>query len=205
MRITPRSRPPLELWGGVECTGARVGDGYLDQIRRSGHQGRLEDLDLIANLGLRAIRYPVLWERVAPHGLESADWSWTDERLGRLRELGIRPIVGLVHHGSGPRHTSLVDPSFAEGLAEFARAVAERYPWVDAYTPVNEPLTTARFSGLYGHWYPHGLGGSAHPDRRPRQDVQHPSARLSGGIRERAPLDHLRSAVRPGGPTSPLV
>jgi dTDP-4-dehydrorhamnose reductase len=27
---------------------------------------------------------------------------------------------------------------------------------VDAYTPVNEPLTTARFSGLYGHWYPHG-------------------------------------------------
>ena len=22
--------------------------------------------------------------------------------------------------------------------------------------PVNEPLTTARFSGLYGHWYPHG-------------------------------------------------
>jgi dTDP-4-dehydrorhamnose reductase len=23
------------------------------------------------------------------------------------------------------------------------------------FTPVNEPLTTARFSGLYGHWYPH--------------------------------------------------
>ena len=36
-----------------------------------------------------------------------------------------------------------------------ARAVAERYPWVDAYTPVNEPLTTARFSALYGHWHPH--------------------------------------------------
>ncbi|HLL22264.1 MAG TPA: hypothetical protein VK427_09040, partial [Kofleriaceae bacterium] len=30
------------------------------------------------------------------------------------------------------------------------------FPWVDAYTPINEPLTTARFSGLYGHWYPHG-------------------------------------------------
>jgi beta-glucosidase/6-phospho-beta-glucosidase/beta-galactosidase len=34
--------------------------------------------------------------------------------------------------------------------------VAERYPWVKYYTPVNEPLTTARFSGLYGLWYPHG-------------------------------------------------
>lgn len=156
MRSISRSRPPLELWGGVECTVARVGDKYLDQIRRSGHEGRPEDLDLFAGLGLRAIRYPVLWERVAPHGLEAADWSWTDERLGRLRELGIRPIVGLVHHGSGPRSTSLVDPSFAEGLATFARAVAERYPWVEDYTPVNEPLTTARFSGLYGHWYPHG-------------------------------------------------
>ncbi len=33
--------------------------------------------------------------------------------------------------------------------------MAERYPWVIDYTPVNEPLTTARFSGLYGHWYPH--------------------------------------------------
>ncbi|MFN8594402.1 MAG: hypothetical protein U0031_23370, partial [Thermomicrobiales bacterium] len=40
-------------------------------------------------------------------------------------------------------------------LAHFARAVAERYPWLDAYTPVNEPLTTARFAALYGHWHPH--------------------------------------------------
>ena len=30
-----------------------------------------------------------------------------------------------------------------------------RYPGVKRYTPVNEPLTTARFSALYGHWYPH--------------------------------------------------
>ena len=150
------ARPPLELWGGAECTVNRVGDDFFDQFERSGHARRPDDLDLFAGLGIRALRYPVLWEKTAPDGPERADWSWADERLGRLRDLGIRPIVGLVHHGSGPRHTSLVDPSFAEGLARFARAVAERYPWVDAYTPVNEPLTTARFSGLYGHWYPHG-------------------------------------------------
>ena len=29
------------------------------------------------------------------------------------------------------------------------------HPDVLDYTPINEPLTTARFSGLYGHWYPH--------------------------------------------------
>jgi dTDP-4-dehydrorhamnose reductase len=97
----------------------------------------------------------VLWERTAPDGLDNADWRWPDERLSRLRDLGIRPIVGLVHHGSGPRRTHLLDPAFAHGLARFAGAVAARYPHVEHWTPVNEPLTTARFSALYGHWYPH--------------------------------------------------
>src|SRR5690606_40579827 len=45
---------------------------------------------------------------------------------------------------------------FARKLAGYAGALAARYPWVHWYTPVNEPLTTARFSGLYGHWFPHG-------------------------------------------------
>ena len=46
-------------------------------------------------------------------------------------------------------------PGFAPGLAAHALAVAQRYPWVRDYTPVNEPQTTGRFSCLYGHWYPH--------------------------------------------------
>ena len=83
------------------------------------------------------------------------NWRWADERLGRLRDLGIRPIVTLVHHGSGPRGTNLLDAGFAPGLAAFAGAVAARYPWLEDFTPVNEPLTTARFSALYGTWYPH--------------------------------------------------
>ena len=146
---------PLELWGGVECTVNRVGDSVFTQLDRAGHTGRLADLSRFADLGLKAIRYPVLWETTAPDGIERADWRFADERLDELRRLGIRPIVGLVHHGSGPRHTSLLDPGFATGLAGFAAAVAERFPWVDDWTPVNEPLTTARFSALYGLWYPH--------------------------------------------------
>jgi dTDP-4-dehydrorhamnose reductase len=49
----------------------------------------------------------------------------------------------------------LLDPEFPHHLARYARAVSERYPWVDAFTPINEPLTTARFAALYGHWHPH--------------------------------------------------
>jgi dTDP-4-dehydrorhamnose reductase len=151
----PSPSPPLEMWGGVECTVNRVGRRWFDQTARSGHHRRPNDLDLFAALGLKAIRYPALWERIAPVSLENPDWRWTDERLERLRSLGVRPILGLLHHGSGPAYTSLLDENFPELLARFARMVAERYPWVSDYTPVNEPLTTARFSAMYGHWYPH--------------------------------------------------
>lgn len=146
----------LELWAGVEPSCVRVGDAYIDELELTGHTKRVvEDMERIAALGAKAVRFPVLWERTAP--LEGAPPSWTfsDDGLAVLRDRGLRAIVGLVHHGSGPRHTSLLDDSFVTGLATFARSVAERYPWVADYTPVNEPLTTARFSGLYGHWYPH--------------------------------------------------
>ncbi|RYC68001.1 family 1 glycosylhydrolase [Spirosoma sordidisoli] len=152
---TPASAK-VALWGGIECTVNRVGDVYQDQISRSGHHDRLSDLDAVAELGIRTLRYPVLWERTAPDHPDSLDWRWPDERLNRLRALGIRPIVGLVHHGCGPRYATFDTPAFDRELPRYARQVAERYPWVQAYTPVNEPLTTARFSGLYGIWYPHG-------------------------------------------------
>lgn len=146
---------PLELWGGVECTRNRVQSSFFDQTLFSGHDRRLDDLDRLADLGVRTVRYPVLWESAAPHLQDSYDWSWADTRLGRLRTLGLTPIAGLVHHGSGPQGTDLLHDSFASGLADYAGALAARFPWLDAYTPVNEPLTTARFSALYGHWYPH--------------------------------------------------
>jgi len=152
----PRSsgRRP-EVWGGIECTVARVGERVVDQMHLSGHDVREDDLDRVASLGVAALRCLVSWERIAPGALDDADWSWTDRRLAHMRALGLRPIAGLVHHGSGPHGTSLVEDSFVEGLARFAGAAAARYPWVDDWTPVNEPLTTARFSGLYGHWHPH--------------------------------------------------
>jgi dTDP-4-dehydrorhamnose reductase len=156
MRTGTPEQTPLEVWGGVEYTVNRVNDRWFDQMVWSGHDRRLDDLDRFAALGIRALRCPVLWERTAPRTLDDLDWRWSDERLARVRDLGIRPIVGLLHHGSGPAYTSLLDDHFPTKLARFAGAVARRYPWIADYTPVNEPLTTARFSGLYGHWYPHG-------------------------------------------------
>jgi len=145
----------VQMWGGLECTVNRIGDRYRDQIEDSGHPARPDDLRSFATLGLQALRYPVLWERTMPRDPEQPDWTFADRQLPLIKSLGVRPIVGLLHHGSGPPYTSLLDPELPVKFAAYAQAVARRYPFVDAYTPVNEPLTTARFSALYGHWHPH--------------------------------------------------
>jgi dTDP-4-dehydrorhamnose reductase len=153
---------PLEMWAGLECTLNRVHDRFVDQSVKNGHYERLEDLKLFTELGVKKLRYPCLWEKVAPDDLEHFDWTFLDERLGEIKRLGITPIAGFLHHGSGPRYTSLIDADFPEKLARYARAFAERYPWIEEYTPVNEINTTARFSCLYGHWFPHEKSDAAY-------------------------------------------
>lgn len=146
---------PLEIWGGIECSIVRVGQAVRNQLLATRYLDRSDDLQRIAATGIKVLRYPVLWEVV--EAIKGArQWDRHDADLRFLREAGIRPIAGLVHHGSGPLWTRILDPEFPRHLAMHARAVAERYPWIEMFTPVNEPLTTARISGLYGLWYPHG-------------------------------------------------
>src|SRR3546814_3138041 len=99
----------LELWGGIECTIARIGDIWRNQISETGHHERSCDIDRIVDLGIKTIRYPILWEEISPRHPDKFDFGWTDARLGLLREKGVKVIGGLLHHGSGPRseeHTS---------------------------------------------------------------------------------------------------
>src|SRR5665213_466020 len=145
-----------EIWGGLECTINRVGDTFRNQLQDAGHYERKNDIEKIAQLGIRKLRYPILWEAhqfASPH--EEINWRSTKKMLAKIRSSYIAPIAGLVHHGSGPVFTDLLDVEFPEKLAAYAAKVATEFPWIEYYTPVNEPLTTARFSGLYGFWYPH--------------------------------------------------
>jgi len=209
MAIGPQDNLSPALWGGVECTINRVGDYYSDQVERSRHDQRLGDFTLFADLGITALRHPVLWEHV-----ERLGWRWADDSLSELARVHLDPIIGLLHHGSGPPTTSLLDENFPFKLARHAGAVAERYPHVDAYTPVNEPLTTARFSALYGHWYPHATDDGSFVKALflqlkatvlSMQSIRHiqPAARLiqtedigetwgTGPLRHQAEFDNLR-------------
>jgi dTDP-4-dehydrorhamnose reductase len=144
-----------EVWAGIECSITRVNDHYRDQLQYTGHYDRPGDIALFSSLGIRAMRYPVLWEKHQPDQYGETDWRWITHQLRELRNHHIEPIAGLLHHGSGPRFTDLSDDNFAVKFAAYAASVARQFPWLTYYTPINEPLTTARFSGLYGIWYPH--------------------------------------------------
>jgi dTDP-4-dehydrorhamnose reductase len=137
----------IEVWASPEPSIARIGAATVrDQGAETGFRARLGDIDLIADLEVAATRFPVLWEH--------DDLDWAALRLERLRARGVEPIVTLLHHGSGPLDTDLLDPAFPRRFADYAERVARRFPWVRRWTPINEPLTTARFATLYGVWYP---------------------------------------------------
>lgn len=150
----------MELWGGIECSINRTGDEYHDQLDLSGHYSRPDDAERFASLGIKAIRYPILWERHQPSPSKAIDWSLTAKNLSVFKRLEVEVIAGLVHHGSGPDFVNILEESFVSGLTSYARNVARKFPWINYYTPVNEPLTTARFCGLYGLWFPHGKSDS---------------------------------------------
>ena len=143
-----------ELWGGVECSHWRLNDSYLNQLDIGGREkSSLQDLEKFAELGIRKLRYPVLMESfVSDSGTQ---WAATKSALNKLHSLGISPIIEFLHHGCGPMDCTFLDKNFPARIQRFASEVALRFPWVKYYCPINEPLTTARFSGLYGIWYPH--------------------------------------------------
>ena len=64
----PRDSGP-ELWGGAECTIVRVGEAWRDQSVETGHRFRRDDIDRIAQLGIKRVRFPILWESVAPDSI----------------------------------------------------------------------------------------------------------------------------------------
>src|SRR5262249_8151016 len=109
------------------------------------------DLKLVRELGLRYLRYgPPIYKIMKGKG--DYDWSELDPVMNEMRRLGITPIVDLVHFGLPDWLGDFQNPDWPAYLAEYARAFAERYPWVRYYTPVNEIYVTAQFSAAFGWW-----------------------------------------------------
>lgn len=161
-------RPPFApgtfTWAlGIEDTCVYPPDGAppLDEhVLTDHHLCWRDDLRQAAELGASAVRYGMSWPlvHIAP---QEFDWSHLDEVIPfAADELGLDLIADLVHYGTPTwLPQSFADPAFPGALTDFAGALAGRYAGrIRAYTPVNEPLTTASFSGLRGVWPPHRTG-----------------------------------------------
>ena len=153
------SNPELELdrgfvvASGIECSAPMIGNGIRqDELRKTGHWDRLdEDLELVAATDIRYLRYGIPFHVVGADPSE-LDWSWTDRAMAALRSNRIEPIADLLHFGLPGDLDGFGDPRLPDRYRAFAEAFADRYPWVRYYTPVNEPLISARFSAQLGWW-----------------------------------------------------
>ena len=77
-------------------------------------------LRVFPDLGVSAFRYLVAWDDV------STLWRWVLEDLAFLAAHNITAIVGLVHHGSGPKNTSLRPTLSFSALADTNNLSAAR-------------------------------------------------------------------------------
>jgi beta-glucosidase len=128
----------------------------LDEYELTGHYERWpSDVLLFTELGVRSVRYGIPWHRINP-APNRWDFGWADGPLERLLELGIDPIVDLVHYGLPPWiDDAFLHPDFDRLMSEYAARIAERFRGrIRMYTPLNEPRVTAWYCGKLGWWPP---------------------------------------------------
>ncbi|HWO19196.1 MAG TPA: family 1 glycosylhydrolase [Kofleriaceae bacterium] len=147
----------LPLAEGGRGKGAFVGDAVR------GYSKNLEDLALVAGMGLDSYRFSIEWARIEPtrDQFDEAAIAHYRAQLEAMRAMGIRPLVTL-HHFSNPvwvadprgipcsdvpTDTNLCGlgspggPQIIADMAEHAALVAERFgDLVDEWGTLNEPV-----------------------------------------------------------------
>ncbi len=139
---------------GVECSYPTIGQGSVrrDQLDECGHYRHWKkDLSLVREMGLKVLRYGLPYHRTH-RGPGRYDWSFADEAMAEIRRLEIVPILDLLHFGVPDWLGNFQNPELPMHFANYAEAVAKRYPWVRFYTPVNEIFVTAKLSAKDGLW-----------------------------------------------------
>nr|BFF25601.1 hypothetical protein GCM10025732_35660 [Glycomyces mayteni] len=138
---------------GVEDTfvpQSRPGERAIDEYALTEHYDKWHgDLALASDAGAELVRWGVPWHRIEP-GPGRWDWSWLDAVMDRFAQLRLRPVVDLMHYGTPLwMDGQFANPDYPKRVAEYGAAVAERYAHlgVTDYTPVNEPMIHALFTG----------------------------------------------------------
>src|SRR5690348_2678511 len=116
---------------GIECSTPTIENGQWrrDQLHETGHYNNWRrDLELVREIGLKYLRYGFPIHIVYPKR-GKFDWSFPDAVLRRMQELGITPLIDLVHFGLPDWLENFQNDEIGERLAEYASAFASRYDW----------------------------------------------------------------------------
>ncbi|HEX8503963.1 MAG TPA: family 1 glycosylhydrolase [Hymenobacter sp.] len=139
---------------GIENSNPTIKNGTVrvDEMAKCGHYEHWQkDFDLVQELGISFLRYgpPIHTTFLGP---DKYDWTFADATFGDLLRRNISPIVDLCHFGVPDWLGNFQNPDFPALFAQYAKAFAQRFPWVQLYTPVNEMFICAQFSAYYGWW-----------------------------------------------------
>jgi len=139
---------------GIENSIPTINNGRtrVDQMEACGHYKHWRlDFDCVEEIGIHYLRYgPPLYRTWLGPG--RYDWEFADLALEDLKRRDITPILDLCHFGVPDWMGDFQNPDFPQLFGLYAAAFAERYPWVQLYTPVNEMFICAVFSAKYGWW-----------------------------------------------------
>ena len=147
--------PAFMFATGIENSVPTINSGRtrIDEMEKCGfYKHWRTDFELVCHdLDIRYLRYgPAIHKTFLGHC--RYDWEFADLTFGFLKQLDIVPIVDLCHFGVPDWIGNFQNPDFPNLFAEYARAFAQRYPWVQLYTPINEMYICATFSASYGWW-----------------------------------------------------
>jgi beta-glucosidase/6-phospho-beta-glucosidase/beta-galactosidase len=135
---------------GIDSTAPKVAGVRHDQMEKTGHYDRWrDDIDLVKDLGTRYLRFGPTIHRTYL-GPDRYDWGHADAVFGYMRSLDIVPIVDLCRYGVPDWIGDFQNPDLPHLFARYARAFAERYPWIQLYTPVSTIFVTALTSAKIG-------------------------------------------------------
>ncbi len=137
---------------GIENSNPTVGGRRVDELEKCGfYKWWKTDFALVEELGVRFLRFgPPIHTTWLGDG--RYDWSFADETFAELNRRDITPIVDLCHFGLPDWVGNFQNGDWPALFARYARDFAQRFPWVQLYTPVNEMYVCAQFSGRYGWW-----------------------------------------------------
>ena len=143
---------------GIENSVPTINGGRtrVDEMESCGHYRHWRKyFDCLDQLGIRFLRYgpPIHKTFLGP---QKYDWEFADLTFNELLRRDVIPIVDLCHFGVPDWIGNFQNPDFPDLFAVYAKAFAQRFPWVQLYTPVNEMFICATFSARYGWWNEQG-------------------------------------------------